>query len=183
MSKVVNLLEKRWSIRSISTENLEAGIVQDLIDAARLTPSCYNKQPWRFLFLESQEARDKGFEALAEGNYVWAVKAPLLIIGYSRPEDDCVLNDGREYHQFDLGMSVMNIMLTATEYDLVARPMAGFDASVLHDAFDIPRDYTILVVIAVGYPSNDTSHLPERLKELPKRNRERIEPSEFVKRL
>ena len=124
---VISLLAARKAGRSISTEPLPEDTVAQLAEAARLTPSCYNKQPWRFLFLRSEPALARGRAALAEGNRAWASRAPLLVVAYSRKEDDCVSEDGRAYHELDLGMSVMNLMLAATALGLVARPMAGFD--------------------------------------------------------
>ena len=62
---VIGLLVARKAGRSISTEPLPGESVTQLAEAARLTPSCFNKQPWRYLFLTSKEGLEKGREALA----------------------------------------------------------------------------------------------------------------------
>ena len=180
---ILTLLNARKAGRSISRETLPESVITELIEAVRLTPSCSNNQPWRFLFLESPEALAKGHEALSASNRVWASRAPLLVVGYSRREDDCVSPDGRAYHQFDLGMSAMNLMLAATHYGLVARPMAGFEPEKIKERFELGADMQPLVMIAVGRPSDDESHLPERYKDRDKRPRERKEASEIVTRL
>ncbi len=182
MSKIVELLWKRHATRSISPEPLPDALVDELIEAARLAPSCFNKQPWRFLFLTSEDARAKGHEVLSEGNQPWAGRAPLLVIGHTRPEDDCQL-PGRDYHQFDLGLSVMNIMLSATEHDLVARPMAGFSPDKARELFDLPADAQPLVMLAIGRPSDDEDHLADHYKGLADKPRERKDPDETVERL
>ena len=79
--------------------NSVARKVADLIEAVRLTPSCFNNQPWKYLFLESDESLEKGRQALSKGNFAWASRAPLLVIGYARRDDDCVLPEGRVYYQ------------------------------------------------------------------------------------
>jgi nitroreductase len=180
---VLRLLHARRATRSISPEPLRADVIAELIEAARLTPSCYNNQPWRFLFLESQEARAKGHEALSAGNRTWAVRAPLLVVGYSRRDDDCVTADGRAYHEFDLGMSVMNLMMAATHHGLVARPMAGFDAETIKQEFNLDEAAQPLVMVAIGLPSEDENHLPDRYKGLDGKPRERKDASEIVTRL
>lgn len=182
-SPVVDLLLKRTARRSISTEPLTAAVVDELIEAARLTPSCYNKQPWRFLFLQGEEALEKGREALAEPNRAWAGRAPLLVVGYSQRESDCVLPDGRAYHEFDLGMSVMNLILAATHLGLVARPMAGFNPAGIKEAFGLEEADEPLVMVAIGGPSDDEEHLPDRLKGLADSPRERLLGGEIVRRL
>ncbi|HUU03735.1 MAG TPA: nitroreductase family protein [Myxococcota bacterium] len=180
---IIEFLKARHATRSISPEPLDDDTLDGLIEALRLTPSCFNNQPWRFQFLLSDKARSKGAEALADGNRPWASRAPLLVIGYTRKEDDCVLPDGRAYHQFDLGMAVMNLVLAATEQGLVARPMAGFDPGKAREFFGLKLDQEPLVMLAIGKPALDEDHLPDHVKGLAKKPRERKPASEIVARL
>jgi nitroreductase len=180
---ITELLRQRYATRSISGEKLDESVVSELIEATRLTPSCFNNQPWRFLFLEGGDALDRGHEVLKQGNRPWASRAPLLVIGYSRKVDDCILPDGRAYHQFDLGMAVMNLMLAATEHGLVARPMAGFDPEKTRVLFDLDQDEEPLVVLAIGRPSTDVDHLPDYAKELADKPRQRKPAGEIIQRL
>ncbi len=171
---IIQTLENRIASRDISSEKFDDAIIAELIEAARLTPSCYNKQPWRFIFCESEEALAKGRAILSQGNQEWASNAPLLIIAYSRRANDCVLGDGRIYHQFDLGMAVMNIMLAATRRGLTARPMAGFSPDGARDTFGLDDADEALVMIAVGKPSDgDGSEQP----------RERVDADKIAKRI
>lgn len=182
-STVIGLLKNRHASRAISTRAIPADIVDELAEAARLTPSCFNKQPWRYIFMTGDDALAKGREMLTGANAVWASRAPLLIAAYSRKDDDCVTQDGRAYYQFDLGMSVMNVMLMATERGLTARPMAGFDPSGIINAFGLGEENEPLVMIAVGYPDEDESHLPEKMQGLGGKPRVRKDPGEIVNKL
>jgi nitroreductase len=182
MSTVIELLRRRIAGRSLSPEPLPEAVILDLLEAARLTPSCFNKQPWRFVFMESEQARRKGFPVLSSGNQPWAGRAPLLILGYSRADNDCQLKDGRAYHQFDLGMAAMNLMLCATEHGLAARPMAGFDPDAARKIFGLDPADQPLVMIAVGRPSADESHLAEHYRGLDQKPRERKPAAEIVRR-
>lgn len=181
LNPVLDLLNKRRATRAIKTVPLPIGFLEDLAEAARMTPSCVNKQPWRFLFCESSEARAKANEALTGGNVAWAPRAPLIIIGYANREDDCQIPDGRDYYQFDLGMSVMNIMLCATAMGLVARPMAGFKPEVLKEKFEFAEGDEPFVMLAVGYPAADDSHVPEKYKGIEEKPRERKTMEEITK--
>lgn len=180
---IIHLLNRRHASRAIDTKPLPESVVAEIAEAARLTPSCFNKQPWRFLFLTSEEGLEKGREALSGANGKWANRAPLLIVGYSRKEDDCVIDDGRAYHQFDLGMSVMNLMLSATHHDLVARPMAGFSPAKIKELFDLSAQEEPLIMIAVGYKSSDDSHVSDAYKEIAKKPRTRKSVEEIIKSL
>ncbi len=177
---VVELLEARLATRSILPDALADEVIEDLAEAARLAPSCRNFQPWRYLFLTSPMALENGRNVLTAGNLSWAGTAPLLVIGHTRRQDDCVIEDGRAYHQFDLGMSVMSIMLAATHHGLTARPMAGFDPVKARAFFDLPDDAEPLVMLAVGRPGDDEAdHLPEHYRGIEGR-RERKPADEVV---
>lgn len=182
-SDVLRLLNARHASRAIAATRIPEAAVDELIEAARLAPSCFNRQPWRFIFMTGEEALAKGRAVLSGGNAVWAGRAPLLIAAYSRASDDCVMGDGREYHQFDLGLSVMNLMLMATERGLTARPMAGFDAEAVREAFGLDREDEPLVMIAVGYQDEDESYLPEGKRGRGDQPRVRKEADEIVRRL
>lgn len=156
---VLDLLRKRSAYRAIAPQPVERDKLQSMLEAAQLSASCMNNQPWRFLVLDEPDSLEKGRRALADGNY-WARTAPVLVIGLSRVDLDCRPADGREYYLFDLGMATQNLMLQATEFGLVARPMAGFQPAVIREEFNIPESYRILIVIAVGC-EGDLSTLKE----------------------
>ncbi len=160
---IIELLQKRKATRAFSIEKLSEVIIEKLMNAAQLSASCFNNQPWRFLFLTEEDALEKGRKALSSGNY-WAKKAPLLIVGFSKKELDCQTKDGRKYYLFDLGMAVQLILLQATELNLVARPIAGYSPQVIHEEFDIPEEFEVYIMIVVGYEA-DINELDEKLQE------------------
>jgi len=179
----LQLLRDRFATRSISTTPFPEEIVADLMEAIRLTPSCSNNQPWRYLFLQSPEALRIGHQALTGGNLKWVPRAPLLVVGYDRRSDDCLPKDGRAYYQFDLGMATMNLLLAATQHGLVARPMAGFDPQIIKQGFHMDEADEPLVLVAIGYPSEDEDHLPDYAKGMSKKPRQRKTVEEIIKRL
>ncbi|MFA4985492.1 MAG: nitroreductase family protein [Candidatus Brocadiia bacterium] len=180
---IITILSARYASRSFSPKPLPDDVLAEIIEAARLTPSCYNKQPWRFLFLQTPDALKKGRSCLVDANRVWADRAPLIIVGYARKGDDCQLPDGRNYYHFDLGMASMDIMLCATHHNLVARPMAGYDAAKIRELFNLTPEDEPMVVMALGYYDPDESHLPDRLKGANKVPRVRKNVDEIVKKL
>jgi nitroreductase len=179
-TSLIDILNKRKASRAISPEKLSDEIINKLMSAAQLSASCFNNQPWRFLFLTEESALEKGRKALSGGNS-WAKTAPLLIAGFSKSDLDCQTKDGRNYHLFDLGMACQLILLQATELNLIARPMAGYSPQVIHDEFNIPAEWEIYVMIAVGY-DGDMSQLSEDLqqKSLAPRTRKPLEENFFL---
>ncbi len=177
-TQLLALLHARQATRAIAAQPVEEEKLAAILEAARLSASCSNNQPWRFLVLTAAEPLERGREALSSGNY-WAKSAPLLIFGYSHPELDCVLPDGRQYYLFDLGMATQNILLQATELGLVARPMAGFSALKVREAFGLPDGSEVLVAIAIGY-EGDVSTLSEKHQAISRAPRQRKPLEEIV---
>ncbi|MBN2092836.1 nitroreductase family protein [candidate division KSB1 bacterium] len=179
----LNLLHQRKATRAIDTGELSADLINKLMQAAQLSASCFNNQPWRFLFLTDENSLDKGRKALSKGNS-WAQTAPLLVVCFSKPDLDCQLSENRNYYLFDLGMATQLILLQATELNLVARPMAGFSPQILKAELSIPPEFEPFIMIAVGYEGK-IAELESNLqtKSLASRTRNPLEKNFFLNHL
>ena len=85
---VLELLQRRKATRAISERPVETEKIEAILEAARLSASCANMQPWRFLVLngDDPDALEKGREALSGGNY-WAKTAPVLIFAVRKAQE------------------------------------------------------------------------------------------------
>lgn len=168
-------IRRRRSRRAISEEKLSETELELLIRAAHLAPSCFNNQPWRFVLIEESENLSRIKDSLPEGNY-WAKKAPLIIAVVSRKDLDCDLSHDRTYYKFDCGLAVENLLLQATEMDLVAHPIAGFDPEVTREVLKVPEEFDLITLIIVGKPGNpDELSDKHRKVELGERKRAPLE--------
>jgi nitroreductase len=154
---VKEAIEKRRAYRALGPAEITPEIMSELGRAAQLTASCFNNQPWKFVFARSPEALAKVFGCLAKGND-WPKKASLIIAAFARKDYDCVLKD-REYYLFDLGMAASALQLRATELGLVAHPIAGFDNEKVRTELGIPEGNMVLTLIIVGKKTGDKSAL------------------------
>lgn len=68
----------RRSIRKFNETPLAAGLLAELLDAARYAPSGTNIQPWRFIAVTSAEMRAKLAECTIGMGFI--VKAPLIMV-------------------------------------------------------------------------------------------------------
>ena len=160
MSNLLKEIEKRRANRAISDNKIPAEILTRIMTAATYAPSCFNSQSWRFLVLTDDAALAKGREALTEGNY-WAKKAPVLVAVTTRIDLDCQLSDGRNYAFFDCGLATQNLLLQAVKEGLYAHPMAGFDPLIVKKSFDIPKEFTVITLVALGFPGS-AAHLSDK---------------------
>ena len=141
----------RHSGRSYLDREIPAEILDRLIEKTRWSPSCANKQPWRYVFVRETGQHSKFAAALAPGNE-WAAKAPILIAVCAKEADDVTRNDDPvRYYQFDCGLGVMSLLLAAADEGLMGHAMAGYDAAAVHKALSIPAEYHVMCVVSLGY--------------------------------
>lgn len=148
---VKEAIRVRRAYRSLAPVKISEETVHDLAEHAGLSPSCFNKQPWRFVFAYNKEVLTRLFDALSKGN-AWAQAGSLVVAVFSEKESACLVN-GREYFLFDTGLAAGFLMLRAAEMGLVAHPIAGFDEDRVKEILSIPRQMTVITLIIVGKKS------------------------------
>jgi nitroreductase len=145
---VTDAIETRRAYRSFEPVEVTDDVVHELAHAASLSPSCFNNQPWRYVFVRDPEVLARVFTAMTKGNQ-WTERASMIIAVFSRPELDCVIKD-REYNWFDTGMATALLILRATELGLVAHPIAGFRPDEVKPMLGIPENMRLLTLVIVG---------------------------------
>ena len=177
-------IRRRWSPRAFEEGRaVEREKILALLEAARWAPSCFNEQPWRYLVFDGTdaEAMEKARACLVEGN-AWALKAPVLMISVAR--NNFTRNEEpNRTAQHDVGLASENLVLEAVTQGLAAHQMAGFNAAQARTEFNIPEDYTVLAMIAVGYPyQGNLDGLTEKARagELAPRTRKPINEVAFA---
>lgn len=142
------LLEKRRAYRTLKKVELNQDLIKKLADAAKLAPSCFNNQPWRFIFVEDNAILTQIGENVSRGNE-WVQNASLITAVFSKKDLDCQIKN-REYYWFDTGMAAAFMILKATDLGLVAHPIAGFKEKAIKEILKIPDEFTLLTLINIG---------------------------------
>src|SRR3989344_110031 len=144
------LILNRWSARSIKDEEISDEKLMSLFEAAKWAPSSRNGQPWRFIYSKKNTKYwDTFFDFLTDSNKMWCKNAPVLIVIISRKnfEQD---NQFSRSHNFDTGAAWENLALEATRIGLVAHPIGGFNVDKARRILEIPNDYEVEIMVAVG---------------------------------
>ncbi|MBN1434693.1 nitroreductase family protein [Candidatus Fermentibacterales bacterium] len=171
-------IEQRRAYRALDPAEAGPGLAKELARCAGLSASCYNNQPWRFVFVYDPGVLAGLFEALPGGNS-WARRASMLVVVCSRPDLDCVVGE-RQYFLFDTGMAVSAMVLRATEMGLVAHPIAGYDEKAVKNALGIPADMTAIALVVVGrHASGEVPGLSEKQMRVEAARPERLPLREY----
>jgi len=177
---VVELIEKRRSLRAYSSEPIDQESIDSLFEAARWAPSSVNEQPWVYMYATKDrgELWSKLLNTLVEGNRIWADQAPLLVLSMVRK--NFIRNDRPNGSaKYDLGAANALLSLQATQLGLNVHQMGGFDKQQAIDSLQIPDTHEPVVMLAIGYPGQPEL-LSENLKSRELAPRERYTQEFFV---
>lgn len=142
------IIEIRRAYRSLEPVEITETLIRDLAATAQLAPSCFNNQPWRYIFVYEPTTLKQMHSVLSQGNE-WAQKASMIIAVVGKRDFDCIIHD-REYYQFDTGMATAFLILRATELGLVAHPIAGYSPKKTREVLGIPDDIRVITLVIVG---------------------------------
>jgi len=125
--------------RRYADRPVPADVEERVLQAGRISGSARNRQPWRFLVVESDEARD----ALAGAVYAPDnVRGARLVIA--------IVSSGG----MDTGRCAQNMMLAAWNDGVASCPNGIADADGARSALGLGEDDTIGTVLTFGYPAH-----------------------------
>ena len=160
---------KRRAYRSLEPILISQDIINSLKEVVQIAPSCMNKQPWKFIFIQKKSIMQQIFKTLTSGNK-WVENASLIIGVVSKPEDDCIIGE-RLYYLFDTGMACAFLILRATELGLIAHPIAGFDEQKAKEILKIPNEMRLITLINIGKKSENINPILSEPMKLGEKNR------------
>lgn len=146
------IFPSRWSPRAMSGESISNDELMKMFEAARWAPSAYNSQPWRFLYgKKGTKEWDIFLELLALPNRAWCKNADVLIVVASKKIYD-YNGKADNTHSLSTGAAWENLALQGSIMGLVVHGMAGFDYARAREVLEIPEEYDVEMMIAIGKP-------------------------------
>lgn len=182
MNEKIAWIQQRRSIRRYRPEPVPAELVELLLTAALWAPSAHNRQPWRFVVMQSAETKqalavamgrqlradleaDQAPEiAIARDvgrSYTRITQAPLLILlCLTMAEMDTYADNTRQQREWVMAvqstaMAGQNLLLAAHVLGLGACWMCAplFCPEVVYQVLDLPADWEAQALLTIGYPA------------------------------
>jgi nitroreductase len=177
---ILEIIQERWSPYSFSSDIVEEYKLKAMVEAAGRAPSCFNEQPWIFVYTTRQDHDifNNYLDFMVDSNKIWAKNAYAIFISMARTK---FLHNGR-YNRFafhDTGMAVSNLLLQALTMDIYVHQMGGFSVEKVKKYFNLDEEIEPIAMMAVGYLGDGDSLSPELIKKDEKR-RPRKSLDEFV---
>jgi nitroreductase len=148
-----DLIVKNRSYRRFFQEQaVDIDTLRGLVELARLSPSAANLQPLKYILSCAPEKNALIFPHLAWAGYLKDWPGPCE--GERPAAYIIILGDKRLSKSFgcDYGIAAQSILLGATEKGLGGCMIASIERAQLRKALDVPSDYEILLVLALGKP-------------------------------
>lgn len=160
--ELAEVLRSRRSVRAYQGRPVEREKLEELAEAFRIAPSASNQQPWRIIFVDDLELKDR----VAGATYGKAIAfnrfargAPVLAVVVIEPPR--MLNkigaalQGREYPLIDIGIAAAQLALRVADLGLGTCILGWFDERKIKKALGIPAARRVGLVVTIGYPANE----------------------------
>ena len=148
--------------RSVEREKLDA-----ILEAARLSPSACNGQPYHFTVCTGDTAREVAKATQGMGMNKFASQAPILIVVSEQPYVKSAAVGAKvknnDYRSIDIGIAAAYLTAEAAAQGLGTCILGWFDDSKLRALCGL--DMPVRLVITLGYPKDDTLR-PKKRKDI-----------------
>lgn len=152
-NQLENLIRANRSYRRFYQEiAIETETLRELVNLARLSASAANRQPLKYILVSEPARNAQVFSTLGWAGYLKDWDGPSE--GERPAAYIIILNDTEiaKSAQYDAGIAIQSILLGASARGLGGCTFGSVRHSKLREAFHIPEQYEILLVLALGKP-------------------------------
>lgn len=114
-----------------------------ILEAARLSPSAANRQPWRFVVVKDPEVKRRLAEACRGQMFI--ADASVVVVALGDP------SISRWYLQ-DPMIAVEHMVLEATELGYGTCWIGAFNEDAVKKVLDIPKELKVICALPIGVP-------------------------------
>ena len=144
------VISGRESIRSYDpTKPVDKAVLERILDAGRIAPSAANRQPWRFLLVQS---RDVLSQVRRSYQKPWFQDAPQVLVVVGRTGEAWTRQDGWSSIETDLAIAMDHMVLAAENEGVGTCWIAAFDSTVLRSTLSLTSDDRVYAMTPLGYP-------------------------------
>ncbi|HRZ86509.1 MAG TPA: nitroreductase family protein [bacterium] len=149
---VYDAIRTRRSVREYAAGPVPADTVVRLVDALRLAPSAVNAQPWRFIIVADQAAKESLVPA-CKGRQ-WIASAALIVVACGFPEKAYkAMGGSRNSVDIDCAIALDHLSLAARSEGIGTCWIGAFDEVAVKRTLKIPAEAQIVSMMTVGYPA------------------------------
>ncbi len=146
----VDLIQKRFSVRSYEKRVVPDDKVKVVLEAGRLAPTAANRQALRFIVVREEQQRHALGEAYPRE---WFWSAPVILVVCVEPGKAWVRADGKNYADVDGAIAMDHMTLCAADLGLGTCWIGAFEPAKVRRVLGIPESLEPLAMTPLGYPA------------------------------
>ena len=142
-NEVFDAVRTVLAVREYQDKALPPGLMRRVVDAARLTASASNRQPWHFVLIEDREALREMGHLVRTGPYIASAAAAVVV----------AVDKGNPLAVSDASRAIQSMILTAWA-EGVGSNWVGFLHGLqgVGPLLGIPEEVDVLAILPFGYP-------------------------------
>lgn len=158
-------IKTRRSIRNFTDRKMTKEDFEQIVELAAFAPSWKNTQTARYIaVMDEKKIKELADNCMLNfaGNQNTAMKAAAIVAlttingrsGYER-DGSFTTSKGTHWQSFDAGIAAQTFCLAANELGFGTVMMGIFDEAAVMKTLNVPKEQSVSVLIAIGYPAEN----------------------------
>ena len=153
-------IKNRISVRNFDNRGVDPSSLERILESGRIAPSAKNRQPWRFVVIQSPEKRRIFEQACFGQEHVG--KAPVIIACCSTNIEYRMPN-GQLSYPIDISFAAAQMIIQATHEGLGTCVITTFDEVMLQEAITVPFSMRVVMLLLAGHSAETAEPYHNRL--------------------
>lgn len=142
-------IRSRRNVRAFQDRPIGDDEMEQILEAARRTPSASNKQRWDFVVVKDRDRLRELARVWQGARHIPGSAVTIALVG---PDPDGAQE--RESIAYDMGQVTMSIMLAAADLGVGSAHASAHDVELGRQVLELPEDKRIWWMIGLGYPAD-----------------------------
>lgn len=131
------------AVRQYQDKPVPADLVERIVEAAHLTASSMNKQPWHFVVVQDRDTLGRLGELAHTGPYI--AQAPLAVV--------VAFEKASRFGVSDASRAIQDLLLAAWSEGLGSNWVGFGGLDEAGTLLGIPAEFEVLAIVPFGYPA------------------------------
>ena len=153
--QVFDAIRTVLAVRAYKPDPVPPEVVREILEAARLTASARNDQPWHFIVVQDADTLRRLGELAQSGPYI--AQAPLAI---------AVAIEDTPFAVSDASRAIQSMVLTAWSHGVGSNWVGFRRLEDIKSLLGIPAELDLLGIIPFGYPATPAGQGRKQRKPL-----------------
>ena len=154
MNDVEKMLTRK-SIRKYKKEPISEKVLRNILEAGRRSPSATNIQPWHFVLIREQKAK----EACSLGGFNrFTGDADFIVVGLYKPSEVIM----EPFSLMDVTIALQNMVTSAWLQGVGSCWIGAWNDAKLRDTLNLPADSKIVGLVTFGIPDENPTLPPKK---------------------